>query len=294
MSFSSDIKDKISAIKNECAYCNISELAAIIRYSGKINNSSIVVTTESESVAKSITELIGESFGIEVEYEYKEKSRFYEIDINDTGVYDNICDSLMFFDDSSESITPFECCRASYIRGAFLGGGSISNPEKSYHLEFATRYSPEADRLKEMLEKVGVSAKITKRKGQYVVYIKDYGSIADVVGLIGATNAALDIYNISIEKDVRNSINRQMNCESANMDKVADAYKKHLAAIEKIKRTIGIDKLPETLQEIAEVRVMYPEDSLKMLGERLISPIGKSGVNHRLNRLVEIAENIEN
>lgn len=294
MSFSSEIKDKISAIKNECTYCNISELSAIIRYSGKINNSSIVVTTENESVAKCVLRLIKESFGIDIDYEYKEKSRFFEIDITDEGVYDNICDSLMFFEDKDDSITPFECCRASYIRGAFLGGGSISDPKKSYHLEFATRYSPEADRLKDMLKSLGVGAKITKRKGLFVVYIKDYSGIADVVGLIGDANSALLIYNISIEKDVRNSINRQMNCENANMDKVADAYKKHLAAIEKIKRTIGIDKLPESLQEIAEVRIMYPEDSLKMLGERLISPIGKSGVNHRLNRIVEIAENIEN
>ena len=143
-----------------------------------------------------------------------------------------------------------------------------------------------------MLLKCGVSAKTTYRKGHYVVYIKEYSAIADTLGLIGDSSSAFEIHNISIEKDVRNSINRQMNCENANMDKVADAYMKHLAAIEKIKNTIGFEKLPEVLREIAKIRVKYPEDSLKQLGERLENPIGKSGVNHRLNRIMAIADEI--
>ena len=194
--------------------------------------------------------------------------------------------------DDYDMQTPFECCIMSYIRGAFLGGGSISDPKKSYHLEFDAKYEPEADRLCSMLSKCGVASKMTYRKGHYIVYIKEYSVIADTLGIIGDSSSAFEIYNISIEKDVRNSINRQMNCENANMDKVADAYMKHLSAIEKVKNTVGIETLPEVLQEIARVRVMYPEDSLKQLGERLENPIGKSGVNHRLNRIVAIADEI--
>ena len=293
MSFSSEIKEKISGIETGCTNCKRAQLLAMIRYSGRIKDNLIVLVTENESVARCIVRLIYELFNYETAIEYKEKSRLYEVTISEENIINDVTELLILTKDDYMEIMPRICCRDSYVRGAFLGGGSISDPYKSYHLEFDARYEPEADRLCELLNSIGISAKITCRKGRFIVYIKEYEAIADVLGMIGDTNAALDIYNISAEKDIRNNINRQMNCENANMDKVADAYMKHLAAIEKIKRTIGIDKLPETLQEIAKVRVMYPEASLKQLGEKLEEPIGKSGVNHRLNRLIEIAENIK-
>lgn len=292
MSFSSDVKKRISMIKNDCEYCNRAQLAAMVRYTGRIKEDGITLSTENEAVIVSLQRLILESTGIKSNYEYKDKTRLYEMSIYDEQVIENLTDLLMLSSDDYDLLTPFDCCIMSYIRGAFLGGGSISDPQKSYHLEFDSKYEPEADRLCEMLLKCGVASKITHRKGHYVVYIKEYSAIADILGIIGDSSSALEIYNISIEKDVRNSINRQMNCENANMDKVADAYKKHLAAIEKVKKTIGIEKLPEVLQEIAKIRVLYPEDSLKQLGERLENPIGKSGVNHRLNRIVAIADEI--
>ena len=292
MSFSSDVKKRISQIKNECEYCNRAQLAAMVRYTGKIKEDGITLSTENEAVIECLERLIFENTGIRAEYEYKEKTRLFEMSISDEQVIENLTDLLMLYGDDYEMLTPFEYCTMSYIRGAFLGGGSISDPQKSYHLEFDSKYESEADRLCQMLEKCGVSSKITYRKGHYIVYIKEYSAIADTLGIIGDSSSALEIYNISIEKDVRNSINRQMNCESANMDKVADAYMKHLAAIDTVKKTIGIEKLPPVLQEIAKVRVKYPEDSLKQLGERLENPIGKSGVNHRLNRIVAIADEI--
>ena len=252
-----------------------------------------MLVTENESVARCLVRLIYENFDYKTDFEYKEKSRLYEIVVYDEEIINSIIGLLTMTKDDHTEITPKICCRDSYARGAFLGGGSISDPHKSYHLEFDARYEPEADRLCNLFNSIGIGAKTTCRKGRYIVYIKEYDAIADVLGMIGDTNAALDIYNISVEKDIRNNINRQINCENANMDKVADAYMKHLAAIEKIKKTIGMDKLPETLQEIANVRVMYPEASLKQLGERLENPIGKSGVNHRLNRIIEIAESIK-
>ncbi len=294
MSFSSEIKDKVSTITNECEFCNKAQLAAMVRYSGRIKDNKLILSTENESVAACMKNLIEETIGLTVEYSYTEKSRLYDIVIDDTAMYENICDALMLFDEDYDSLTPFDCCTNSYIRGSFLGGGSISDPHKSYHLEFDSRYEPEADRLQRLLKKINITSKITNRKNHYVVYIKEYSAIADILGAIGDSNAMFDIYNISIEKDVRNNINRQINCENANMDKIADAYKKHLAAIEKIKKTIGLDKLPDVLQEMARVRMEYPEDGLKQLGERLETPIGKSGVNHRLNRIMAIAEEQEN
>ncbi len=291
MSFSSDVKERISLIENECEYCNRSQLAAMVRYTGKFKEDTITLSTENKSVIECLKLLIYKNTGINLDFCYRAKSRLYEILVNDSSVIDNLTDLLMLSDDCDMQ-TPFECCIMSYIRGAFLGGGSISDPKKSYHLEFDAKYESEADRLCSMLLKCGVASKIIYRKGHYIVYIKEYSAIADTLGIIGDSSSAFEIYNISIEKDVRNSINRQMNCENANMDKVADAYMKHLSAIEKVKNTVGIETLPEVLQEIAKVRVKYPEDSLKQLGERLENPIGKSGVNHRLNRIVAIADEI--
>ncbi|MBQ3037938.1 MAG: DNA-binding protein WhiA [Clostridia bacterium] len=293
MSFSSDIKDRISANENSCDFCNRAQLAAMVRYAGRFGDDKIVFATENKNVAECAKELIYKNFGINTEYSYKAKSRLYDIVIDDISAVENICDALMMHGDDNGSLVPFECCVNSYIKGAFLGGGSLSDPHKSYHLEFDSKYQSEAERLCKLLEDMSIPAKITCRKKHYVVYVKEYSAIADVLGIIGDTNSAFDIYNISIEKDVRNNINRQMNCENANMDKIADAYKKHLSAIEKIKKTIGLNKLPDVLQEIAEVRVKYPEDGLKQLGERLEKPIGKSGVNHRLNRIMAIADELE-
>lgn len=191
-----------------------------------------------------------------------------------------------------EEIMPFECCRISYIRGAFLGGGSVSDPKKNYHLEFDARNRETADCLREAINKQGIPVKMTERKKSCIVYIKGYEDIAALMGLIGAGTAAMEIYNVSIEKEIRNGINRRMNCETANIDKVAKAYVKHMQAIEKINDTIGFEGLPESLSEIARVRMDYPDESLKELGERLVPPIGKSGVNHRLNRIMEIADKL--
>ncbi len=289
MSFSSDVKKKISVIQNECDTCNRAQLSAMVRYMGKVKENGIILSTENESVIECLQRLVLENIGINLEYEYNKKSRLFEIVIEDDAIIENLSDFLMYFEDEYNM---FECCQMTYIRGAFLAGGSISDPKKNYHLEFDTKYESEADRLCNMLIKLGIPSKITVRKGRFVVYIKEYSAIADVLGIVGDSASALEIYNIFVEKDVRNTINRQMNCENANMDKVADAYMKHLAAIEKIKNTIGFEKLPEVLQEIAKIRVEHPEDSLKQLGERLENPIGKSGVNHRLNRIVQIADEL--
>ena len=273
MSFSSEIKDRISQIENECSNCDREQLGAMIIYSGRIRDKSIVLSTENESVAVCMKRLMGKFSDDNIDLIYSDKSRLYEVSA-DENILDKVFSNIFKKTEKEDS----DCCIRAYIRGAFLAGGSVSDPHKSYHFEFDAKYEPEAHRLKKLLEQTGIPSKITCRKKRYVVYIKEYGVIADILGVIGDTNAAFDIYNISIEKDLRNNINRQNNCENANMDKIADAYQKHLVAIEKIKKTIGLSKLPEVLQEIARVRLEYP--------------IGKSGVNHRLNRIVEISEQL--
>ena len=289
MSFSSEIKGRISTIENPCPSCDNFELAAMVFYCSRYSDEKIIFSTENEDIILSVKELLQKKITNDVSYTYSSKSRLFEIIIDDDESIKKLFELVLL---SKELEKYDDCCKSAYIRGAFLGGGSISDPHKSYHLEFDSKYEPEAKRLQKTLEDIGITSKITSRKKRYIVYVKEYEAIADVLGVLGDTNAAFDIYNISIEKELKNNINRQMNCENANMDKIADAYKKHLAAIEKIKKTQGLSSLPKVLEEIAQVRMEYPEDSLKQLGQRLDNPIGKSGVNHRLNRIVEIADSL--
>ncbi len=166
------------------------------------------------------------------------------------------------------------------------------DPKTRYHMEFDAKHESYANQIRDILSELGIGSKITCRKGRYVVYIKEYEAIADALGAMGAVGAAMELYNISIEKELRNTANRQANCEIANIEKTTKTAFRLIEAIKKIEKYMGFDELPETLREIAEIRCKYPEESLKELGERLSPPIGKSGVNHRLKRITEIAEKL--
>ena len=185
------------------------------------------------------------------------------------------------------------CCIKAFIRGAFLGGGSVSNPEKSYHLEFSTRSYECAERLIEIVDNFDIHLKLTTRKNEVIVYEKGSEEIADLLALMGANAASMEMYNTMIEKDMRNSINRQVNCENANITKTANAAARQIVAIKAIMKTKGLDYLDDSLKEIALLRMEYPEASLKELGAMLSKPIGKSGANHRLNKIMDIAESMQ-
>ncbi len=182
------------------------------------------------------------------------------------------------------------CCKKAYLRGLFLRAGSISDPEKMYHLEFACESRDFAIRLKEILSSYNLRAKIVERKGHSVVYLKDSSQIADFLALIQANMSLFSLENTMIVKDVRNAVNRKVNCETANIQKTVSASVSQIEAIEYIRDHIGFDKLPDSLKEIARLRLENPEDSLISLGARMNPPIGKSGVNHRLRKLRKIAE----
>ncbi|MCC8169433.1 MAG: DNA-binding protein WhiA [Oscillospiraceae bacterium] len=287
MSFSSDINERISQPELQCPNCAAAELAGALRVAGRISADKIKFTTENKSVADRIGQDLSEGFGLDCHVRRRDGSRAYQFLTDDIYEAENIIGRIM-----SDDILPFACCRASYVRGAFLGGGSVSNPQKSYHLEFDTKSKEEAEFLGAILSREGFPSKITYRKGYYIVYVKECEAIADILGYIGAGNSALEMFTIQIEKEMRNEVNRRVNCENANADKAARASGRHLVAIRKITDAKKFDKMPEVLQEIARLRMEFPEDSLKELGEKTDPPIGKSGVNHRLNRIMEFAENI--
>ena len=290
MSFTLSIKDKLIETVSECEFCDTAKLAGIMRFAANFGNGKARLSTENEAVAAYVSELAKKCFGAELDITYSEKSKLYK-SVANPNVEEMLCAELSA-DESAESLMPFSCCRRSFLSGAFLGGGSVSDPKKSYHLEFDTKSEIYAKDVLNSLSEEGITAKLTGRKGRYVVYVKDSDSVAAVLGLIGAGYAALELYNVSVEKEIRNEVNRRVNCENANLNKQSIAASKQLHAIAKIEKKMGLAALSDALREMAEVRREYPDISIQELGEKLEVPIGKSGVNHRLNRLIEIAENL--
>lgn len=289
MSFSSEIRKGLCQIPKECETCIPSELAGIMSFSGQLNADMLRFVTEKKYIAEKITQNIADCTGAKVLYEGE---RNIKIEISDAKILDRIRECTNFADEKFEKKLDGECCKKAFIRGAFIGGGCVTDPDASYHLEFDTRYKISAERLCHVIEEFGIVPKLTYRKGHYLVYLKGSDDIAHILGLIGANMGALKFYSVQMEKDVRNSINRQINCEVANQRKISKAATHQIAAIKKIKANEAMGKLPDVLQEIALLREKFPDASLKDLGEMMTPPLGKSGVNHRLNRIIEYADQL--
>ncbi len=180
----------------------------------------------------------------------------------------------------------------AFLAGAFLCCGSITEPIKEYHLEFAVPYRELADDLMQILVSLGINAKYTERKNAYVIYLKDSEAIEDILTLMGATMSSIDLMNVKIYKDVRNKANRIANCDAANIERTLRASEKQISDIEYIISTEGLDSLTPELRNMAEIRLENPDVSLKELGEMLDKPVGRSGANHRLKKLSETADRI--
>ncbi len=300
MSFASTIKDSLCTIpvENEC--CRLSQLVALVGFAGTYSAERLKIKTENENVALCVSQMLCDITPSDsISYKMpKTKSGIHIVTLS--GDDATLVAKKLFISDENGNIPSFEqediikgqCCKMAFLRGAFLGGGSMSDPSKNYHAEFVTKNARLADFVAAILLSEDISAKITVRKNSFVIYIKDSEAIANLLGLMGAGMSMMEFYNIKIEREVRNNVNRQVNCDSANVDKITAAASKQLEAIRKIKATIGFESLPETLVEIATLREQNPEMSLKELGTLLSPPIGKSGVNHRLERICEIADNL--
>ena len=204
----------------------------------------------------------------------------YNDEMGNTNIYSGI----------HSAIVENECCKRAYLRATFLGGGYISDPEKNYHLEIVTHDLQYAQALSILMAHFDINAKIVERKGNHVLYFKEGENIAHFLNIIGAHQALLELENIRVRKDMRNNINRIVNCETANLSKTVNAAIRQIENIEYIRQSIGLNRLPPQLREIAELRLEYRDASLKELGSMLVPPIGKSGVNHRLRKLDEIAD----
>lgn len=305
-SYASDVKKELTQLEVHPAHAR-AELAALLRMNGTLsltNHQFILnVQTENPATARRIYSLLKQVYHIEAELSVQRKMKLkknnqyvvrvirqtmmvlQDLDIMDTGDYTikpNIPDWIM---------TDTELSR-SYLRGAFLAGGSVNNPETSrYHLEIYSLYETHNADILKLMNSFDLHAKISERRSGYISYLKEAERIADFLQVVGATNAMLKFEDIRIVRDMRNSVNRLVNCETANMNKTIDAAAKQIENIKYLETTVGFDTLPDKLREIAELRLAYPDKTLSELGQLVPSgPISKSGINHRLRKLNELAE----
>jgi len=312
MTFSSVIKNELSRTEINNLCCAKAEIAALLRTTGYItlkgfNKIEIELTTENAAVARRIFRLLKVLYNMSTEVSVKKSNRLkkhnnYSIKIEEEKVKDFLKDTnlikneeinFMKFDYGIPlDLLKNDCCKKSYIKASFMGCGSISDPEKSYHAEFVNNKEEHSQGLCELLKKYGINAKTIFRKNYYITYIKEGEQISDLMAAMGANNAVLNFENVRVIKETRNRINRVINCETANLDKIVDTSMRQIKQIKVLKKYKAIDKLPDNLRELAYLRLKHKNASLKELGEMLAPPLGKSGVNHRLRKIEEIAEEL--
>ena len=283
------------------------ELMALIRMNGSlsiVNHQFVLsVQTENPATARRIYTLLKQFYDIESELLVRrkmklKKNNLYIVRLKSGSDYVlkdlDILDSFQIKETVPLAFLDDDAKVRSYLRGAFLATGSVNNPETSrYHLEIYSLYEDHNNTICEMMNRYGFNARKTERRSGYITYLKEAEKIADFLSLIGATNSMLRFEDIRIVRDMRNSVNRIVNCETANMNKVADAANKQIENIQFIEQTVGLSSLPQKLQDVARARLAHPEISLKELGEVVADgPISKSGINHRLRKLNEFAEQL--
>lgn len=311
MSFSSTTKNEIARIPITDHCCKLAELAAIIRMSGTIQiqemgRFTLKLTTENAAIARRIFTMLREIYEGDIKVVVRrnrqlKKNNNYLILVNNKDISKKILVDIGFIDEDKnnifhpnykidEKLIDKRCCKRAYIRGSFLGGGSISNPEKTYHLEFVTNTEEHSKDLSNIINSFGLNSKIVTRKDNYVVYLKEGEQIVDLLNIVGAHQALLKLEDIRVLKDVRNNINRIVNCETANLSKTINASMRQIEHIEIIQKNMGLHKLPKNLRQVAEARLNNTDATLKEIGMMLDPPVGKSGVNHRFRKIEEIAE----
>ena len=311
MSFSGMVKEELSRHMGAGRHCRIAELAAIYTFCGALGQdpdgkSTLRFQTENEALARKSFTLLQKTFNIETgvsnsQSGYFQKGNLYCISVTDQEKIREILDStkikVLGIGENMLRVTNSivyqrDCCKRAYIRGAFLCAGSISDPNRGYHLEIVCPCEEIGVQLQEIIRSFHIDAKIVLRKKSYVLYVKEGAQIVDMLAVMEANVALMDFENIRILKEMRNTINRKVNCETANINKTVNAAVKQSDDIRLIEAKMGLESLDEGLEEIARLRLQYPEATLKELGLMLNPQVGKSGVNHRLRKLSMLADDL--
>lgn len=313
MSFSSETKAELARTEVNKKCCKLAEIAGFIRVSGSIRLAGggrfkIVITTDSPAAARHYKKLIKEYFQIETELEIGEaagpkRGRSYILTVDpdmrseqilrETGILLVREGNNYISDGIYSDLVKTKCCKKAYLRGIFMGSGTVSDPSKSYHLEIVCASPNLANDLKKMINTFDdLTVKVVNRKKHFVVYMKNSDYISDTLAIMGAHSQMLEFENTKIKKGLINETVRITNCDNANTDRILDAAQWQIEAIRKIQEKKSLDILPDKLKEIANVRVENPEASLVQLGEMMEPPLKKSGVNNRLKKIKEIADKL--
>lgn len=306
MSFSSDMKSELSMLPINDMCCACAELSAIVSFSGKLKKNEhgyiFSLITENAKVAKRIYDLIKFVFNIQAKILIsKNKSSSYSVCVKGDEDILKILKTLDLIPDDASidkilgitlnmELMNKKCCKKAFVRGAFIAAGAMINPEKNYHLEFVTHRCRLHRQFSSLLSDFNLLPKTVIRKSNYVMYFKNSEDIGDVLAVMGASNSLMEYQNTRIYKELRNDANRRMNCDMANLDKTVNAASKQIAAIEKLMRKGVFSKLPEQLRAVALLRLEHTDMSLTEIGQLLTPAISKSGVNHRLRKIVELAD----
>ena len=294
MSFTAEVKSELSKLEIPSEYCKRSFAYGFLLYGKSFTSRSVSCATDYAEVMDVFERTVRETAEVEVSVS-RLKSGKYKLRVPTAEDRKRL---IEYFDHSVDSVSlrinrgvlEDDDCYGAFLRGAFLSCGSIADPNKGYHMEFVVPYRNLSLDLMKIMTDYGLKAKHIIRKYAHVVYLKDSESIEDLLTLMGAVNSSLELMGIKIQKDVRNKINRQMNFESANMSRSIEAGLAQVEAIEIIEKKQGLDSLSDELKEVAILRKENPDMSLKQLGENLSVPISRSGVNHRLMKIMEIAD----
>jgi len=304
MSFSSAAKSEICRTPPGGDCCQLSELTALLHTAGSLSLSggglSLRVDTEHAAVARRTFQLVKSLYGTSARMEMHtnrfKQNHIYSLMIDPATAQTVALDAHLLDEDgihaSAQAAAQRECCRIAFLRGAFLGGGSVTNPERRYHMEFVCSQKDFADELLNIMVQSGVEGKMIVRGQSHVVYLKDGDTIVTLLTMMGAHTAILNMENIRILKSVRNNVNRKVNCDSGNLSKMVNAAMRQQADIETIRQNSEFEALSASLREVAEARISFPEATLSELAETL--GISKSAVNHRLRKLSDIAQQLKN
>lgn len=307
MSFSGTVKEELSRQISTARHCRIAETAALLSLCGRFTaDGALRMQTENSAVIRKYFTLVQKTFNIETEIAVREnrqmkKGHIYYVEIKDDALIRTVLLATKLSREQNSGRTLVlnnslliqqTCCKRAFIRGAFLASGSISDPEKGYHFEIVCPDERKAGQLQELIRSFGIDAKVVVRKKSHVVYVKEGAQIVDVLAVMEANVALMNLENIRILKEMRNTVNRKVNCEMANINKTVSAAVKQIEDIKLIEEKKGFQSLNDGLAEIAELRLQYPEATLKELGMMLNPQVGKSGVNHRLRKLSAIADEL--
>lgn len=312
MSFSSRVKEELSYQAGNAMHCRIAEMAAILSMCGIVvleetGKIFIKIQTENLSVARKYFTLAKKTYNIDCDIRIRShihtgKNRTYIVEVCDDYAARKVLSSVKMMSGGevvqgtdllvNPLIFQKACCKRAFLRGLFLCAGSLSEPEKTYHFEIVCTTRERAEQICDMMKTFNIEGKWITRKKYFVVYVKESAQIVDMLNVMEAHVSLMELENIRILKDMRNSVNRRVNCETANISKTVSAAVKQIEDISYIRDQVGFSELSEGLREIAELRLNYPEASLVELGKLLSTPVGKSGVNHRLRKLSLLADEL--